>query len=103
MKKVNVKQSKFELAVKAISSGIYYSAYPKNKKAIQDLAIDDLGDLSNKQKKEYIKLRELGKDIFFTYPKDTSPDDMIKDYIDAVFEYIRINEENSNNTIQELK
>ena len=88
MKKIPTKQ--FELALKAVTAGLYYSANPDKKEAMQFLAIDDIKDLNNEEKIKYINLREFGKDLYHTYPKGTLIDSMIQGYIDSVFDFIKV-------------
>jgi hypothetical protein len=89
-----ISRKQFELAVKAISSGVYYSAHPESKEKMQEVAIEDIGLLPDQTTKDqYIAMREFGKDLFFTHPKGTSPDDIIAEYIDSIFDYIKVNED----------
>jgi hypothetical protein len=89
--RINRKQ--FELAIKAVSNGVYYSAHPETQVAIQDLAIEDLQTIPEELKEKYINLREFGKDLFFTYPKGTTVYEIMMEYVDSIFEFIKDNEE----------
>lgn len=88
-----ISKSQFKLAVKAVSNGVYYSAFPDKREAIQELAIEDLGDLQEENKEKYMALREFGKDLYLTCPKGTSVDDVIMEYVDSVFDFIKKEEE----------
>ena len=87
-----ISRKQFELAVKAVTSGVYYSAFPDKREALQEVSIEDLGTLREDQKEKYITLREFGKDLYFTYPPNTEVDDIITEYVDSVFEFIKENE-----------
>ena len=88
-----ISRKQFELAVKAVTSGVYYSAFPDKQEALQEVSIEDLGDLTEDQKEKYMALREFGKDLYFTYPPNTEVDTIITEYVDRIFEFIKGNED----------
>jgi hypothetical protein len=91
-----ISKARFELAVKAVYNGVsFYAVPPDAREGVQELAADDIKDLSIDKKTEYLKLREFGKDLFLTYPKDTPVDVIMKEYVDSIFELIKDNENES--------
>jgi hypothetical protein len=87
-KEKKISRRQFELLVNAISNGVYYSANPDKIDKIQEIAVEDIKDFTDKEKELYMKTREVGKDLFYTHPKGTDPDDIIKEYVDNFFEFI---------------
>jgi hypothetical protein len=92
MKKISKKQ--FKLAITAVSNGVYYSANPDRQEVLQDAAISDLKDLSPEEKEKYMELREFGKNLYLVYPKGTTEDEVLLEYVDTVFNFIKKEEDN---------
>jgi hypothetical protein len=87
MKQITKKQ--FKLAISAVSNGVYYSANPTEQTKFQDLAIEDLKNLSQEEKEKYVELREFGKNLYFVYPKGTTETEVILEYVDTIFNFIK--------------
>jgi hypothetical protein len=91
--KTRIRRKQFELTVNAVTNGVYYSAYPDNKEAIQELTVEDLQKLPEDKKEQYMKLREFGKDLYFTYPKGTTVEEIIMEYVYSIFELMKTGED----------
>jgi hypothetical protein len=92
---MKVSKKQFELLLSAITNGVYYSAHPDKHDAMQELAAEDIIGLPRKEQDRYMTIRNLGKALFFTYPKGTSVDDIIMEYVDSFFEFIKDEESES--------